>query len=244
MTFARTPLVFISLLAAPAFAQETQPVSHWSGEGAFGAGFTSGNTETKDASVALKAKHAGMNWTQAGEFRADYGDTDGVESKNRLSAAAQFDRQLSPKWSGYTRGTWEKDEFSGFENRYFLGVGAAYKAIETPATKWTVEGGPGYRVDEIRATLTTPADRDDAIGARAGSRFSHAFNDRVSLSNDTELVYANDSTQISNGIALSANLMGNLSARVSLDVRHDSNPPEGFEATDTSTKFSLVYKVE
>ena len=47
-----------------------------------------------------------------------------------------------------------------------------------------------------------------------------------------------------NGVALTAGLMGNLSARISLDVRHDTSPPEGFKATDTSTKFSLVYKVD
>ena len=44
-------------------------------------------------------------------------------------------------------------------------------------------------------------------------------------------------------IALDAGLMGNLSARVSFDVRHDTDPLPGFEATDTTTKFSLVYKV-
>jgi putative salt-induced outer membrane protein YdiY len=27
-------------------------------------------------------------------------------------------------------------------------------------------------------------------------------------------------------------------------VRHDTRPPEGFKATDTSTRFSLVYKVD
>lgn len=144
---------------------------------------------------------------------------------------------------GYTRLTWERDEFSGFENRYFAGVGVAFQAIETDATQWTLEGGPGYKIDEIRETLTTPASTEESVGARAGSKFKHAFNDRVSLTNNTEVVYSQTSTQISNGIALDANLMGNLSARVSLDVRHDTDPLPNFEATDTATKFSLVYKI-
>jgi putative salt-induced outer membrane protein len=38
--------------------------------------------------------------------------------------------------------------------------------------------------------------------------------------------------------------MGNLSARVSSDVRHDTDPLPDFEATDTATKFWLVYKIE
>ena len=31
---------------------------------------------------------------------------------------------------------------------------------------------------------------------------------------------------------------------VSFDVRHDTDPLPGFEPTDTTTKFSLVYKIE
>jgi putative salt-induced outer membrane protein len=229
------------LLASQALAQA--PDYGWSGEGAFSAGFTTGNTETRDAGVRILAKHKGQLWTQTGDFTADYGETDDVESKNRLAAAGQLDLLFNEQWHGYTRLTWERDEFSGFENRYFAGVGVAFQAIETDATQWTLEGGPGYKVDEVRASLTAPATTEESIGARAGSKFKHAFNERVSLSNNTEVVYSDTSTQISNATALDASLMGNLSARISLEVRHDTDPLPTFEATDTATKFSLVYKI-
>ena len=237
-----TVLCASPLLAPTAFAQTADDLG-WSGEGAFSAGFTTGNTETRDAGVRMVARHKGQQWSQLGEFTADYGDTDGVESKNRLSAAGQVDRVFTDKINGYVRTTWEKDEFSGFENRYFTGVGVGAKVVDTEQTKWSLEGGPGYKIDEVRATLTDPAMTDESFGARAGSKFSHAFNDRVSVSNNTEVVYSPSSTQISNGVALDANLMGNLSARVSLDVRHDTDPLPEFKATDTTTKFSLVYKI-
>jgi putative salt-induced outer membrane protein len=241
----RTALFFCAA-ASPAFAQ--QPPG-WSGEGSFSAGYTTGNTETRDAGVGVKAKHTGQMWTQQGEFQGDYGETDGLETKNRIAAAGQLDRILTPKWNTYGRLTYEKDEFSGFENRYFAGVGVSHKAIDNPVTQWTLEGGPGYKVDEVRAVAGTPttapiaASTEESLGARAASRFKHNFNERVALSNDTEVVYSSTSTQISNGIALTANVVGNLNARVSVDVRHDTNPLPDFEATDTATKFSLVYKV-
>jgi putative salt-induced outer membrane protein len=78
----------------------------------------------------------------------------------------------------------------------------------------------------------------------AASRFKHQFNERVVLSNDTNVVTADASTQIQNVLALTADIMGNLSARISYDVRHDTDPPAGFEATDTTTRFSLVYKID
>lgn len=228
--------------AAPAFAQDAPPLE-WTGEGAFNAGVTTGNTETTDLGIGLKLKHQGDNWVQYGELAADYGETDNIETKNRIFAAGQVDRIFDDRLSGYGRLTWERDEFSGFDNRYFAGFGAAWKAINGDATKWTLEGGPGYKIDEVRATLTTAASTEESVGVRAGSKFEHKFNDAVSLSNNTEVVYSEASTQVSNIVALTANLWGNLSARVSLDVRHDTDPLPGFESTDTATRFSLVYKV-
>ena len=43
------------------------------------------------------------------------------------------------------------------------------------------------------------------------------------------------------GLAVTAALTGALSARFSVDVRYDTDPPVGFEQTDTATRVSLVY---
>jgi putative salt-induced outer membrane protein len=231
------------LAAAPALAQDA-PASEWTGEGAFSAGNTTGNTETSDLGIAMKVKHQGDNWIQYGELSADYGETDSVESKNRIFAAGQVDRIFDDRLSGYGRLSWERDEFSGFENRYFLGVGAAWKAVQGETTNWTIEGGPGYKIDEIRETLTTPALTEESLGLRGGSKFEHKLNESVVVSNNSEVIYSEASTQLVNVLALTANLWGNLSARVSLDVRHDTDPLPDFEATDTATRVSLVYKVD
>lgn len=242
MSILRLALVsLVVLTTAPAFAQDEKPAL--TGEGAFNAGVTTGNTETTDVGLSLKLQHEAGEWSQAGEFVADYGETDSVETRNRLFAAGQLNRIFDERLSAYGRLTWERDEFSGFENRYFLGLGVAWKAIDEEALKWTLEGGPGYKVDEVRATTLAAATTEESLGVRAGSKVDYAFNDAVSLSNATEVVYAQTSTQISNVVALTANLWGNLSARVSLDVRHDTDPLPGFESTDTATKFSLVYKI-
>lgn len=229
------PLAF----AAPALAQEADETPEWEGEGSLSAGYTTGNTETTDFGAGVKLKHNGDLWSQSGQFSADYGETNSVETKNRLAAAGQVDRIINERLSGYARGTWEKDEFSGFENRYFLGAGLAYDVIIGEPTTWTVQGGPGYRVDEIRTT----GDTEESLGFAAGSRFTHQFNENVALSNDTDVIYSSTSTQIINTLAFTFDLTGNLSARISYDVRHDTDPPAGFEETDTATKFSLVYKV-
>lgn len=232
--------------ASVAHAQDAESPA-WTGEGWFGAGFTTGNTETTDLNTGLKLAHKGAQWAQSGEFAAEYGKTDGAETKNRIRAAGQVDRFFGERLSAYGRLTWEKDEFSGFENRYFAGLGGAYQVIVSEATLWTLQGGPGYRIDEVRAqpTATPPvlATTEESFGVAAGSRFKHQFNAAVALTNNTDVVWSDTSTQTTNSLALTAQLMGNLSARISFDVNHDTSPPEGFEATDTATRFSLVYKL-
>jgi putative salt-induced outer membrane protein len=248
-------MIIRSIFAVAALSVATLSVAHaqeaetpaWTGEGSFGAGVTTGNTETTDVNAGLKLAHKGALWAQSGEFAAEYGKTDGDETKNKMKAAGQVDRFFGERLSAYGRLTWEKDEFSGFENRYFAGLGAAYKVVVSENTLWTLQGGPGYRIDEIRAQPTAtppvPASTEESLGVAAGSRFKHQFNAAVALTNDTDVVWADTSTQTTNSIALTAQLMGNLSARISFDVNHDANPPEGFEATDTATRFSLVYKL-
>ena len=73
------------------------------------------------------------------------------------------------------------------------------------------------------------------------SFFSYNINDNVTLSNDTDIVYAEVSTQLENTLALTATLYEKFSVRFSYDVRHETEAPVGTEDTDTATRISLVY---
>ncbi|WP_427789875.1 DUF481 domain-containing protein [Brevundimonas diminuta] len=232
----------IAAVASPALAQEAV----WTGEGSFGAGFTSGNTDTSDMGLGLKLSRKTGDWKVALEALADYGKTDGVETKNRMFLAGQADRDFGPRAYGFGRASHERDEFSGFESRTFLGAGAGYRVIVSERTNWAVEGGPGVKFDEVRQTtlpgpVVVPGETETSFSFIAGSRFSHAFNDSVKLTNDTNVLYAKTSTQLTNSLAVTAALTGALSARFSIDVRHDTDPPFGFDKTDTATRVSLVY---
>ncbi|MEL6753806.1 MAG: DUF481 domain-containing protein, partial [Pseudomonadota bacterium] len=108
-------------------------------------------------------------------------------------------------------------------------------------------GGPGLKIDEVRETTVAgeivPAETVESFSVFAASNFEHAFNENVSFSNDTDLLYAEESTQMINVAALTAKLTDAFSARISFDVRHDTDPPEDFESTDTATRVALVYAI-
>jgi putative salt-induced outer membrane protein len=222
---------FVAFAAAPAFAEDGL-----TGEGSLSAGVTTGNTDTKDLGAALKLANQFGDWRAKGQLAADYGETDDTETRNRFLAAAQLDRDLSERFYVFGRASYEQDEFSSFDNRIFAGVGAGYRVLTGERAKWAVEAGPGYRWDE----LTTGA-KEESVSARAASMFAYKFNDAVAFTNDTEVLYADVSTQVINTAALTAKLTDAFSARFSYDIRHETEALPGRKETDTATRLSLVY---
>lgn len=227
----------------PAMAQEGK----WTGEGSLSAGLNTGNTETSDVGIGVKMSHETQIWNNSFELIADYGTQDGTETKNRAFIAGQSNRTLSDRLFAFGRVSHEVDEFSGFEIRSFAGGGLGWQVFEDGPFTWSVEGGPGIKFDRIKASMEgvppvmVPARSDESFSVIAASRAGLVFNDAVKLGNDTNLIYADTSTQIGNKTTLTALLTKRLSARVSFEVRHDTDPQPGFEPTDTASRFSLVY---
>jgi len=237
-------------LALPAHAQDEDASNGWSGEGSLSAGMTTGNTDTTDIGIGVDVAREMNVWTIGFQANADYGETDGEETKNRIFLGTNLDRQINDRLFGFGQLTYERDEFSGFDSRAFIGGGLGYDILNGDVTQWTVRGGPGLKIDEIEevlntatvpATVISEAMTEESLGATAQSNFAHTFNENVNFTNDTSVVYADTSTQIGNITALTASLTNALSARISFEVRHDTNPVDGFEDTDTISRVSLVY---
>lgn len=236
-------------LTLPAHAQD-ETENGWSGEGSLSAGVTTGNTETTDLGLGVNATRTMNLWKVGLQASADYGETEGAETKNRIFLGTNLDRQINDRLFGFGQLSYEKDEFSGFDSRAFIGGGLGYEVLVGDTTQWTVRGGPGLKIDEIQdvfdattvpPTLITAATTEESLGAIAQSNFAHTFNENVAFTNDTNVIYAETSTQIGNIAAITASLTNTLSARVSFEVRHDTDPVDGFEATDTISRVSLVY---
>lgn len=235
-------------LSLPALAQDAV----WAGEGSLSAGVTTGNTETTDVGLGVDLARETQIWKTSLEAIADFGETDGVETKNRIFLAGQLDRQINDRLYGFGRTSYEIDEFSGFDSRLFVGGGLGYEILTGDRATWSVEGGPGIKIDEVGTIVTTdangdpqitPATTEESFSVIGASNYAFQFSENVGLTNDTDVLYAEESTQLLNTLALTASLTEALSARISFDVRHDTNPPTGFESTDTASRVSLVYAI-
>jgi len=235
-------------LANPSFAQDEEEPVGWTGEGALTAGISTGNTETVDLGVSLKAAKETEVWKYGFEGGYDYGEVEGEETRNRWFVAGQVDRNFTDRLYGFSRVSYEQDNFSGFDARLFVGVGAGYHIFKGEKLRWTVEAAPGYRRDEVADTLLVgpppeliEGDVENNFALRGSSLFAYDFNDKVGLTNDTSVVWTDLSTQTINTTALNASLTDAITARISFEVRNDTNPPDGFVNTDTATRLSIVY---
>lgn len=231
--------------ALPAYAEGA-----WTGEGAVSAGMTTGNTETTEAGVSVDVDRATGDWSLGLQLSGDYGEQDGIESRNRYFIGTDVERDFNDTMFSFGRASYEVDQFTGFDSRTFVGGGVGWHVLDDEDHNWTIRGGPGYKIDEVKermvpdgmgGMLLIPASTEQSIGAVGQSEYFYAFNEAVSFSNKTNVVYGQESTQVNNVTALTATLNGHLAARVSFDVRHDTSPQPTFEATDTATRFSLVY---
>ncbi len=243
--------VILSGMVGHAMAQD-EP-SKWSGEGLLSAGMTSGNTETTDFSLGANVARDIGFWTLGLQASADYGEFEGAESRNRIFLGSNLDGNINERLFGFGQLSYEKDEFSGYDSRSFVGGGLGYNVMIDPAHSWTVRGGIGVKFDEIAdfepfvdefGFLVTPPPSEDGFGATASSNYFYQFNDNVSFSNDTMVLYAETSTQINNIVAVTATLTEVLSVRFSYEIRHETDPLDFFEATDTNTRISLVYTIQ
>lgn len=242
--------IFGLALAGTASAQPTGWADGWSGEGNLGAGITTGNTDTIDVSIGLKLSKDFDPWKVTAEGGYDFGEVDGVDNRNRWYIGGQGQRDFTDRLYGFVNASYEEDQFSGFDSRLFFGVGAGYHIFKEKPLTWAVEVAPGYRrsvvADALGVGVGTPViiapgftANDFAI--RGSSRFAYDFNDKVTFTNDTDVIWSDTSTQTINTAAVTAQLTEKISGRVSFEVRNDTNPPDGFVSTDTATRVSIVY---
>ena len=73
------------------------------------------------------------------------------------------------------------------------------------------------------------------------TRFDWKMTDTLRFSEEADIGIAKGNSTLNSTTALTANLYGALSGRLSFNYKKETDPPEGRKKTDTSTRVSLVY---
>jgi putative salt-induced outer membrane protein len=92
--------------------------------------------------------------------------------------------------------------------------------------------------------LILPGDNDSEVVFRGTLDFDHEFTATTSLLDKLVVEAGADNTFVQNDIALQVKMTDVLALAVGYSVRHNTDPPVGFEKTDTLTTINLVYEIK
>jgi putative salt-induced outer membrane protein len=208
----------------------------WSGQGEAGGFTSSGNTNVTGISLGLgltkttrKAVH-----NLRGQF--DWQKDRGVVTRERVLASYEGNFNLTPRLYNLTTLSYERDRFSGFNSRYAGSLGLGYRLFTGPRLKLALEAGPA-----IRQTAFTDGTDETSVAARGGLTARWELTPSIVLTENASIFYESFNTSFASLTALTARINGALSARLSLQVNAESNPPAGRKTSDTTSRATIVY---
>ena len=209
-----------------------------------------GNTENLTLIFGVKAELDRGAVVHKGEVGARYaeaapaGGGERTQTQEAAFLSYQIDGDVSERGFVFARTRYDYDGFSGFEHRAFLGAGAGWRFYETEELNWTVSGGPGVRWTRKAVPDPVPDDferEETEASVYVASEFAWDVNDKVGLTHDARVTTGGASTTLENEAGLQSKLTEKLAARFSYLVRHETDPAEGRQATDTLLSAGIAY---
>jgi putative salt-induced outer membrane protein len=240
----RVCVVIVCLLAAsPALAD-------WAGTAEAGLVVASGNTESETANAKLKFENTLDQWKHTFGGAALYASDEDGQTANRWDVFGQTDYNFSPRtfWFGSAR--YGEDAFSGFEYQATATTGLGRKFIDTDVTKFVGTAGVGYTFFETRdafddtGVLIEEGASESSVVFRGTLDFEHAVTETTKLINLLAVEVGADNTFVQNDLSLQVKINTLLALAVGYSVRHNTDPPLGFEETDTLMTVNLVYELK
>ncbi len=208
----------------------------WTGSVSMAGSLSTGNTDTTDFSLGGRVRNSFGAWNQTLGIAAEYGEEDDNEFEKRVFAIYDIDRSLTEQLYVFGLARGEYDEFAAFRRSAFAGVGPGYRVINTPDLAWRVQAGPG-----VRYTESQDGDEETEFGAIASSRFFYRVSDGAFVTNDTDVLYSDVSTLITNDLGLNLRVTDVISTRIGYRVDYETDAPEGTDDTDTKLTAALVF---
>jgi len=219
--------------------------SIFSGEINIGGAITTGNTDTArlDAEINTRFSRGRLeeNYRLLGELATDNNNV----TAQRFLVSSESLLNLENQIFGFSFIEFEDDRFSGFKFEVEGSIGAGYKIINYKRMRFLLQGGPGYRLSKKSLIEESSIDNiktsESLFTIRTSARLEYEISENTDLNNNLNMTWDKERTTIENTFAITNNLIGNLSTRISFNFRYNTSPPIETKKTDTYTRISLVY---
>ncbi len=206
----------------------------------------SGYTDKTGVDVGARVQWQRDRITNFGILRYAYGESSGVRDTNKSFAHLRHIHQVTERraYEAYLQG--ESNEFARLSFRGLVGAGLRYTLAEIPKVRATHVGVGAYYA---RETLDDePGLSDD--GSEDFWRFSTYLNYQRQVNELVQLLSTtyyqprvNDfgDYRLLEEAALKVKMSANLALKLSVDVVHDSKPPQSVKETDISYRSGIEY---
>ncbi len=231
---------------SPVSVEETENASltapsavEWTGEAELGGSRATGNSDNERVDATLKVENKIDRWGNEFDLSFNFAREDRETSAQKFRTRWQTNYDLTDRVYAFGVLLYEDDKFSGFDYEITEGAGLGWRVFDEETLAWSLEAGPGGRHSKEEESGKV---ENEAVG-RFRSKFFWKLSDSAELTNDTTFTFSAARLVSADTIALTTTIIGPLLGRLSLEVTHDSNPPdEETEKLNTLTKASLVYR--
>jgi putative salt-induced outer membrane protein len=226
-------LITAAAMAFVGFAQAEE----WKGNAELGFVQTGGNSDTSSLNLKGKGIRDGDEWRTTVEAGALQSKDTGATTSEKYSFSTQEDWKMMVSGYLFVRFAYEQDKFGGYNSRMSENIGYGFDILKEDAMTWNAELGGGARQSEDTAGVKT----SDSI-VRASTVFNWkisgttAFSQELSTEGSSKGGYTTKSVT-----ALTNQVAGNLSSKISYSVANNSKAPAGTKASDTILAASLVF---
>jgi len=219
-----------------AAVDEARYLKGWEGEGSLGASLDTGNTEEWGVSAGVELTRKDNLWEHRFKGDINIREVDSQRTEERFGASYRARRDFadSPIFAFGTL-SYERNRFQGISRRFTEVVGVGYQIIDSDDVDWEVSAGPA-----LRQTRFTSGESENRLGAFANTDFKWDITDTLAFSESIAFVLDEANSTLTTSTAVTSDLYGNLSARLSFDTIYESDPAPGTVSWDTSTRLSVV----
>jgi len=227
-------------VVTPAVARPPEPTTPprpaWKGALEIGGGRSTGNSETLGVYGAADLSRTSGDWTHKLTARADYQETGGAPTTERIAVAYQPQFKLDPVFYTYGLAQYEHDKFLGYESRYTAGAGIGLAGVERPDLRISFDVGPALRRTEFYASGA-----EDTVAGRGAVAVKWVPFPRLTVAQDMAVYLERGNTTAKSTTAVDTKLFGPLKARLSYNIQYERDAPAGQREVDTTSRASLVY---
>lgn len=214
--------------------------SAWSSSIGLGYTGTTGNTNNDNLSTQFNLSYKNKPWESQLNINTLWHKSDGERTAENYNGNIATNYFFAPRSFAFLVDSATYDYFSTYDITSSHAGGIGYELIKTKTITLNVKGGPGYRYQRVAATRKGQHQFIFLIA----SDFTWQMSDNAEFSQKLSSEIGNPNIFTSSETAITANLVGHLSAKLSYLATHNSYIPPLSDNTshwDTISQVALIY---